>query len=544
MAYVSASDDFGHILTKAGEQLARSLVEEDSARIIDGRPSTILLNRSTIIKTFTYEELTDPNLSFTANFDLVNENKIGFSLTGNGSAITLSIEALDSNGNAWTSQDGITQLNGQGYLNFNQLDPIRRQWLLFDYDLVILERYNHYEDLGNTNYSMGIGLIPKAAETGVTYPTQYTIDYTDTAFPYLIAPIFNDTSSDQTFDAVQEFLLGSTYMDIEYDDGDDSETGGGGGSYTSINNAMNFPELPSLSAISTGFIALYAPTAAQLSDIADWLWSPNFYDAIIKNYSDPFNNILGLWISPVVPNTLGSQLRVGNVASGITANKVSDQYGKRNCGRLAVSKYYNSFADYENYRQFKMFLPYYGIVDISTDDFIGGTLEVEYNIDYLTGTAAIHIRSNRNGTPHIINSYTCNLYASVPFSGQNMMSYYQSIANGILQVGGGIAASNPMSMANGVIDIVGAKPNYAHSSGMGANSGLLGIQYPYLIECRSIRDMPSKYNYNEGVPLNKTYTLSQLSGYTEVEAINVKIPHAADSINNKIEELLKEGVIL
>lgn len=540
--YIEAEGAFSHIITAAEENTSTGLLLQDYDDFADGQPARNQLKEGTFIFHLSHDQIYSSSYTREFVIPLYNGNKLRLYVSCVNGRINLSVNGLQEDDTTWYSSDNV-EISGSVTVSAASIDILRAQWWLGGVDIIFNEQYDYESTLGNHNYRMGFGIIPTTQDIGVKYPDG-GISYTDTSPITAICPIFYDESSEELFDAVLEFLQGSIWIDIEYDNGDDSATGGEGGSYTSINDSMNFPALPTLSAISTGFIALYAPTSAQMSDIANWLWSSSFTDAVLKNYSDPFNNILGLWISPVVPATLNSELRVGNVASGITANKVSSQYGKKNCGRISVSKYYNSFADYENYRQFKMFLPYYGIVDISTDDFIGGTLEVEYNIDYLTGTSAIHIRSNRNGTPHIINSYTCNLYASVPFSGVNMMQYYQSMVNGIMQIGGGIASSNPMSMANGVIDIVGAKPNYAHSSGMGANSGFLGIQYPYLIECRSIRDMPQQYNYNNGIPLNKTYTLSSLTGYTEVESINVRIPHAADSINKKIEELLKEGVIL
>lgn len=541
--YISAFDHWSHIATWDDTHLGCSLINDDRTRL-GHLQSSILLRSSQIIYTYSDESLTTNGYTDSWEITLGNENKLTFDLEVINNTIQISVGSKDPEGNQWESSDLIT-ISSSITIPLSNYDALRKQWLLNGMEVVILEKYITFDD-GQRGYETGLGLIPVAMDEGVVYPREIPLDYTATNPIWWILPVFSDESSEVTYKAVEEFLRGSVYIDIEYDDGDqeDSPSGGGGGSYSWRNDIIDFPSLPTLQAINTGFISLYAPTASQLQAIADWLWSPSFFDAILKNYSDPFNNILGLWISPTTPRTMSSELRVGNVASGLSANKVSDQYGVKNCGKVTVSKYYNSFADYEQFRQFKMFLPYYGIVDISTDDFIGGSLEVEYNIDYFTGTAAIHIRSNRNGRPHVLHSYSCNLYASIPFSGINMMSYYQSLVNGVLQIGGATVSGNPVSAINGVIDIIGAKPNYAHSSGMGANSGLMGIQHPYLIDCRSVRDMPSDYGHNQGITTNKTVKLSTLSGYTEIDAIIVKIPKASDSINDKIKQLLMEGVIL
>lgn len=397
--------------------------------------------------------------------------------------------------------------------------------------------------------TVGLMITPECYEEGAWYPFDVPIQtIQQRKCDYVTMPfIFADPSLESsTTEAMYQFFEDIITEEVEYDEGDEGNpTGGGGGTYESRNDYMEWPALPSLSVTSTGFVTLYAPTAGQLHSIANWLWSPSFFDNVLKNYSDPFNNILGLFISPITPPTVASVFKVGNVSSEITANKVGNQYMQISCGSVHINPYYNSFADYDNYRSYKIFLPYYGIVDLSTDDFMGGTVAVRYNIDFFTGSATIAIGTTRpNGAQHILHTYATNIFSQIPFSGVNMMNFYnQSIAAASSIISGGIGG-NIATMGQGVLGLLNAHPTYGGSRGMGSTAGLMGIQYPYLIECRSIRDMPAGYNVNEGIPLNRVKRVIDLDGYTEFEQIHVKIAGATDDEALEIEKILKEGVLL
>lgn len=422
-------------------------------------------------------------------------------------------------------------------------------WSIAPYAISFFYEYIVNQDDSRAE-QVGIMITPECYQENAWYPFDIPLQTIDEhpadyiTMPFMFAA--PDLATDIT-EGVYQFFMDVFTLE-EYDEGDDDRNsgyGGGGGSYDSRNDWMDWPALPTLSATMTGFVALYAPSADQLHSIANWLWSNDFYDNVLKNYADPFSNILGLFISPITPGTVASEFKVGNVPSGITANKVGNQYMQISCGGVHINPYYNSFADYDNYRSYKLFLPYYGIVDLSTDDFMGGNVMVRYNIDFFTGSATIAVGTTRaSGVQHILHTYSTNIFSQIPFSGANMMSFYnQSIAAASSIISGGIGG-NIATMGQGVMGLINAHPTYGGSRGMGSTAGLMGIQYPYLIECRSIRDMPAGYNINEGIPLNRVKRVIDLDGYTEFEQIHVKIAGATDDEALEIEKILKEGVIL
>lgn len=406
-----------------------------------------------------------------------------------------------------------------------------------------------YENQNDDIPSLSFFVVPNAYQTGKEYPSQPPIELIDQkGLSFIRIDIMSDTTTPdldtQQYTLLWNFLNGITAPDTQYDDGDDVPSGGDGGSYSANNEPVPRPKAPTLSALSSGLVSLYAPTPSQMQSITRWLWSTDFFDNIIKNFADPFNNIIGCYISPVVPASASTHFVIGNVDSMIDVNKVSTGYSTIQCGQRNIKPFYNSFADYDNYRSFKMFLPYYGIVDLSTDDFMGHYIGVQYIVDSFSGIATINIYSVRNGVEHCTHQYSTNLYAPIPFSGVNMMNYIQGVVGASAQLITQGMSGNPLGMVTGITNLISAHPTYGGSKATSNTGGFMGIQYPYLIECRSKRSMPKNYSKYEGIPLVDYKKVSDLTGYTEFESIRVEVSRASEQEMETINNILKEGVIL
>ena len=96
----------------------------------------------------------------------------------------------------------------------------------------------------------------------------------------------------------------------------------------------NKPNLPSISAASTGFISLFNPTLNQLNELASYMWSDLFQiDGWKKLCADPMDAILGLSIVPVaVPSGGTREVKVGNIGTGISLTVASSQFVEVDCG--------------------------------------------------------------------------------------------------------------------------------------------------------------------------------------------------------------------
>ena len=144
------------------------------------------------------------------------------------------------------------------------------------------------------------------------------------------------------YDGVNIHTPGTTEDDLDNPYGYEgtSTTGGGGGKYGDIDGIepTDVPDLPSVNAASLGLITLYNPSAAQVNNLASYLWSGMFDpDSFKKLFSDPMGCLLGLSIVPAIPGTGGTKnIMFGNVDSGISCSYLSTNYVNVDCGSVSI----------------------------------------------------------------------------------------------------------------------------------------------------------------------------------------------------------------
>lgn len=374
---------------------------------------------------------------------------------------------------------------------------------------------------------------------------------------------------------IAEFLAGDSSPGTVYP-GDDSTTGGGEGTFYNRNDEVDFPSIPSLQAIDLGFTTLYNPNPSDVRAFAAWLWSDDFTENIKMNYSDPLNNILGINFVALPENMITNELAnfvVGNCDSGIQTLKVTsgnhNQYLELDCGEVVLPEYWQNFLDYNS--SFMIWLPYIGFRQLKPDDVLqatedsGGSLKVKYIIDLLTGCAVCNIvsvlkdRSDGRLVKHLLYSYNCNCFYSTPISGANFMSMYNQQLSATSSGISNLASSVGQMLGGGLAGAVGglvnlftgqqqakreyetAKPEYGRAGNSGGSSGYFSYKKPYIVKSNPIGQTPKNYNNLEGVPSMIFRKLSDLEGYTEINAINLDSINASSAEKSELMNIMKSG---
>lgn len=336
--------------------------------------------------------------------------------------------------------------------------------------------------------------------------------------------------------------------DDPYAEGGISGPGGGDGTFDFSSTPVAHPGAPTIGAYDTGFVSLYNPSAAQLRSLAAYLWSGAFdVDNFRKIVADPMDAILGLSIIPVTPPSAGATLMVGNISTGLSMPKVTQQYVVVSCGSVSILPKWGAYLDFSPYSKLQLYLPYIGIVDINPDDCMNGTIDVQYIVDVLSGTCSVTVLCN----DHVLYALGGECSCPCPVTA----GQYKNGAFGILGALGGISGAVGGSMSGNVGGVTGGledaansiismvKPDIQRSGNIGGSSGLMGIQFPYLILTIPRMCTPGQQNEYIGYPSYMTVTLGDLSGYTEVDSIHLSGIAATDAEIDEIESLLKEGVI-
>lgn len=340
----------------------------------------------------------------------------------------------------------------------------------------------------------------------------------------------------------------------EFDDSAISYAGGGSGSFDNTSDTVGVPALPTLSAVSAGFITMYSPTLAQLNLLANFLWTNSVFDPdnFKKLFSDPMECIIGLTIVPVNPSSAGStSVKIGYVDTGISMPLLSSQYAEVNCGTIQAKEFWGSALDYAPMTRLHLYLPYVGIREINADEVMGKSIGVTYHIDLLSGALTAFVTANGS----VLYQFNGQCALNIPMASSNFTHMIQgaisaigsvasTVATSGASVGMGMALSATQIGASAANNAISNKPSFSHSGSMGGSGGMLGVQTPYMIIERPRQSMPEGMNKFCGFPSNIHYKLFDLEGFTQVEYIHIDNVPATGEELSEIERLLKEGVIL
>ena len=341
-------------------------------------------------------------------------------------------------------------------------------------------------------------------------------------------------------------------------------TTGNGGLHDDTSDAIPTPSTPSDVSISSGLFTAYNPDASQLASFAGALWNmqPTDINDVLRFLfgGDAFNAIIGLHLLPVAPSTGGSpSIKLGNWDTGVSAPKITSQYKQVSFGSVLLPEYWGNCIDYAPYTKIQLALPYIGIVDVDTDDVLGSTNTLTYNIDVLSGAICATLHCVKFNLASVIYQWSGACAVSLPFSGASYNSVLGAIA-GIAAAGMGFAsmAAGPIGAAlpaaalaagggafgaGSAASIMGTMKGKVQKSGsFGANSGALGIMTPYFILTRPVQSVPETWQADKGYPSNISAQLGTLTGYTEVSEINLECS-GTEAEKKEIIDLLKNGVI-
>ncbi len=366
---------------------------------------------------------------------------------------------------------------------------------------------------------------------GLYYPSNsYTIDFTPTNIN------IDDISEEKKDNA------------DPYENGGTSGIGGGTGDFDGTGDDIQIPGLPTLSAVDTGMISLFAPSVQDLHNLANYLWGSLDITNWNRILTDPLQAVLGLSIVPVsAAKGTAKSVWVGNINTGVTMTQYATQYAEVDCGTLNVNEYWGAYLDYDPYTKAELYLPYIGARPIAVDDIMGKAVHVVYHVDILSGACVAYVEVDGTVLYNFIGQCSC----SIPISGGD----WTNVLNGVLQIASAVGmmvategASIPAtigaagSAASGMVNAM--RPNIEKSGAMSGMGGMMGVQTPYLILTRPRQCLPANQNKIEGYPSFITAQLGELSGFTMVHKIELFDIGATREEYAEIEQLLAEGVIL
>lgn len=337
----------------------------------------------------------------------------------------------------------------------------------------------------------------------------------------------------------------------DYSD-DPSVPGGGGGVYGNYpEDPMDFPDLPTVGAIDTGFLTAYAPSSTNLQALVNYLWTSDWIDTIKKMINNPMDAIISLQMIPysVWDIVISSTCKIGAVNTEIPMSKLTSQYKVLDCGMVNIPKNWGNALDYTNVRM-AIYLPFIGVRNIDTDIIMDSNLYLKYYADIITGSAVAMLKCVKAGsTQSIYYTWDCNLNYQIPITGANYSEVIRSLMGlGTMAVGTAINPGVGAAAAAGAIqnaaNVIGNKTQIESSGQLSSNVGVLSEFTPYVIVDLPTQSLPANFKHEKGFTSNITATLGSLTGYTEVEYIELDSLSCTDEEKEEIRNLLANGVYL
>lgn len=321
------------------------------------------------------------------------------------------------------------------------------------------------------------------------------------------------------------------------------------------------PDESVASAVGCGFINCYKVDTANLEKVGQCLYGSTLLGLIQSISVNPLDFIISLMIFPCSPNVGASEhiklggwvaAAAGGAALGFDASgqKLSTQFKTVPFGSVSIPENWGNFLDYSQ-TNIELYLPFVGSVSIDVSECMGGTIEVEYTIDFFTGMCVANVLCTRPNyvlpsgkaltNVHAEHAYQGNCAIQIPLSAVNYGSMVGSLINACTQ-----GITNPVAGFTGIMtDAVsgGLRPNVSSKGNIVANSGFCSVLYPYVRITRPITAEPESYQEVMGLPSYINTSLGQCEGLCVCDDIDLRsISGATENELNKIRQMCKDGV--
>lgn len=305
------------------------------------------------------------------------------------------------------------------------------------------------------------------------------------------------------------------------------------------------------------FNRTFAMNNVQIKKLADYLWNADetIFNEIVKGLSlmggNPIDGLIDLRLYPfnVAEKSGGGASKsivVGRTDTKVAGIEISDYNAVLDLGSCTFFPNFGNFLDYEPFTTASLYIPYVGIVPISTADFMGQTISCKMVVDITTGSCTAIVFAN--DIPIIYKNG--NIGVEIPMTGTNSAEYASRIAGGLTSGATDIALGAASKSVGQVVSGVGSIADSALSvnntmyNTAGSSSPACGLWQPqncYFIIQRPVPIVPENYGHTVGYACNYQAKISECSGYTQTYNVDVSSINAPESEKNAIAQILNSG---
>lgn len=334
-----------------------------------------------------------------------------------------------------------------------------------------------------------------------------------------------------------------------------------GGTFDDHSDPIDFPTDPQ-SILSLGFINVYKCSANSLIDFGATLFpeitfptSLSDVGAVIAAVSD------SIWNSRLIDYVISVHCVPGDVAAGaledikvgartmtgILARKISSEYVTIDMGTIETGRIFKNYIDLMT--GCKIFLPFYGFVDLAPEYWNGCTLHVKYKFNVIDGSFMAYIKASNcyySKLDGIIGQYSGTACVHIPTTGNNYSTMFSTLIGSGAGLAASVASGNIGGVASNAVNVANALGSVGQSSGGGsynASSSFMSMRQPFLQIEIPVPSFSVQYAPESGLPSNVAYELGSLRGLVKCD--NPKLNFVCSEQEAKeIIAALQEGVII
>lgn len=317
---------------------------------------------------------------------------------------------------------------------------------------------------------------------------------------------------------------------------------------------LNKPTLSNVNVFNRSF----AVTSNSVRQLADFLWNADEtkFQEIVKGLAlmgeNPMNGIIDLRLFPfnvALKNsaTQAEPIVIGRTNTGVNGIKLTENVNSLiDLGECTFFTKFKNFLDYEPYTTAQLYIPYIGVVPVSTAEFMGHRISVKMIVDYTTGAGTAIVF--KDDIPFIYRNGVVGV--SIPMTGNDSTSYANTVIGNVVSgvVGGvtSIASGNiggMVSSAEKLYSGFATGTNYQEASASSPSVATWQPQHCYFIIDRPILNAPDNYGRTVGYACEKTGKLSDFKGFTVVSNPEINF-RCTDSERQYIVNMLQGGVFV
>lgn len=299
-------------------------------------------------------------------------------------------------------------------------------------------------------------------------------------------------------------------------------------------------------------LSVYALSNAEYHTFLTNIYNPAFFQTWENTIFNPTNGIYSCIRVPFTQTNLTlenvSTLSISHTNFAMTTHRITngfvydEQIDDGHTEIYNVNEYFGSYLDYAPYTTAELIIPFYGSISLDINEIMGGTVKITRRCNYLNGDFTVFVQcTNRFGISNT-HTYSGNAAFTLPIvSGDTgmlnrMLDGVASVVNGLAgNVGGAISKT---------WDALNEGGNVQETQRFSGGAGWMATRNFYLIIRRVCQSNPENYTKENGRQADEFVKFSDLQGYTEVSAVDLKFTNGKitsaeiDEINN----LLKQGV--